>query len=253
MKFAPSGQRPCHRRLRAPARKSLAGLVALSLGSWSPPSAAATPTTLAGLSPRQVLGVSVSAMRVARSVTRISHEFVLARSVTATTLSTGAAALQHVDVLGHRGEIVLVRGVAYVKLDPTLVVDEFHSLVPGVANKWVSFTRRSKYFAGLTTGLTFSSLLNEVPPTGALAMSRPTTLRGVPVVAVTGTAVTTNLKASATLFIATSPPFLPVQETVTAQSSGVPVSAVTEFKNWSSVPVIVAPRIFTPSGKLRLP
>lgn len=217
--------------------------------------AAAAPPSLAGLSARQVLAWSVVAMHSAKSVTRISHEKVLTQSVTATTSSTWNAGVQHLDLLGRRGEVVFVHGVVYVRLDAGLVTPEFHSKVAGVANRWVSFTRVSKYYAVFSTGLTLSSLLSKIAPTGVLTMSRPITLNGVNVVAIAGKVATTNslVKASATLFIATTPPFLPVQETITALVSGVTVSAVTMFKNWGSPLEIVAPKVFTPSWRISLP
>jgi hypothetical protein len=242
-------------------RKSIAALSVVSVLGLVPAMSSAgastpisSPASLSGLTASQVIATSIAAARAEGTVTRIFNEKVLSTDVTTITNSTNGAATQSLIINGHKGEIVLDKGVVYIKLDNTLVTAEYRASLPSLANKWISFTKGHTHYSNFIQGLALSAVLASLQPVGTLTLSAPQIVNGVQVVGVSGNAATSSTLAqvSETVFVSTTAPYLPVGEAITATSSGIVGHGTVTLKNWGSPITVTPPRTFTPSWKTKI-
>jgi hypothetical protein len=146
------------------------------------------------------------------------------------TLSGGGAALDirlvHDTVYVRAGSETLE---SVVGLSATNAADE--------SGKWLSVTRRGNGYGTIVATLKPDAELDSYIPQAPLALGAATTLHGIPVLPVTGTApptaATGALNARATLFVSTRAPYLPVGGTLTGTDvHGRKQSEVVAFTNW---------------------
>jgi hypothetical protein len=229
----------------AVAALSLAGLVPLVTSA-----SAASPGSLTGLSARQVLAVTLHAANAQRSAGSVITTSVLGVTIRGVTVSGPRTGNVFIDINGHRGEIVYLKGVLYVKFDAAIVRFEFSKSVPAVADKWISLTTASRYYRSLATGITLPSVLNQLTPAGPVTVSGPMVLDGRSVLAVSGTPnATVGLSGGTqTLYVSVTAPFLPVAGDVTASQSGLNLDIRITLKNWGIPVTVTAPRSSTPIG-----
>ena len=236
-------------------KKILLSAAALSVAAVLPTlssAAASTPITLTGMTPRQVLATTLraAAQRTADSVVTTSTQGLTLRAVTE---SGPSSSIGYLNVNGHRGEIIYLKGVVYARFDPAIVKFELNSTNASVANKWISITRTSRYYSNLAEGDTLPSVLQELSPAGTLSMST-TSFSGRNVVALTGTSNSTVGVPGGvqTLYVSPSAPFLPVGGDIRATTSGVSIDLVIQMKNWGTKVDVHAPRTSTPITKTPL-
>jgi hypothetical protein len=231
-------------------KKILLSAAALSVAAVLPTlssAAASTATTLTGMTPRQVLATTLraaAAQRTADSVVTTSTQGLTLRAVTESGPSSG---IGYLNVNGHRGEIIYLKGVVYARFDPAIVKFELNSTNVSVANKWISITRTSRYYSNLAEGDTLPSVLQELSPAGTLSMST-TSFSGRNVIALTGASnATVGVPGGVqTLYVSPSAPFLPVGGDIRAITSGVSIDLVIQMKNWGAKVDVHAPSTSTP-------
>lgn len=229
---------------------SVVGLVPLITSAG-----ASTPTTLTGLSATQVLNVSLKAANAKHSATTVGSTKVLGVSLSENTTSGLRSGFGFETVNGHKGEVIYANGVVYAKFDSSLVKFNYGVTDNSVANKWISVTKGNKFYASLSSGITFPSVIQQMHPAGTLSLTAPTTINGVPAIGVTGkiNASIAPLNGSETLYVSTTAPFLPVQVLVKESQSGVTANIVLTPKNWGVIVSVAAPKTFTPIDKTSLP
>jgi hypothetical protein len=98
-------------------------------------------------------------------------------------------------------------------------------------------------------------LLLVMHPADVLSLTAPTTINGVAVIGVAGklNVATFGVGGTATVYVATSAPFLPVQLSLVESKSGVSTNVTFTLKNWGAPVSITAPKNFTPIGQTNLP
>jgi hypothetical protein len=101
--------------------------------------------------------------------------------------------------------------------------------------------------------VTLPSVLQELTPAGPLSATT-TTVDGKSVIAVAGkdNATVGVPGGTQTLYVSTTPPFLPVEGKVHATSSGITVDLVIQMKNWGVALNVIAPKVFTSITKTPL-
>lgn len=217
------------------------------------PAGASTPTTLTGLSATQVLNVSLKAANAEQSVTTVLSA--LGNSLRA-VITAGPRSGQGSESLdGHKGQFIYSNGVVYTKFDPTMVHFEYGVTDKSVANKWISATKASKFYYGLSADLTLPSLLLVMHPADVLSLTAPTTINGVAVIGVAGklSAANFGVGGTSTLYVSSTAPFLPVQLSLVESKSGLSANVTFTLKNWGAALSITAPKNFTPIGQTNLP
>lgn len=237
-------------------KKSMTAVAAMSVLVVIPAlssAAASTPSTLSGLSAQQILMTTLKAASAQKTVDSVITTSLLGLTIKAVAKSGPSSGIGYLSVNGHQGEIVYLKGVIYAKFDPTIVHFEFHSSVPSVANKWLSITKASRFFSNLALGDTLPSVLQELTPAGTLSATS-TTVNGRSVIALSGkdNATVGVPGGTQTLYVSTSPPFLPVEGKVHATTSGVTLDLVIQMKNWGVALSVSAPKNFTPISKTSL-
>ena len=214
--------------------------------------AGATPTSLSGLSGAQIVQVTTKAALAQHAMTRkVSADFlgVTLNSTVTTTLSGGVA---FGSVQGHKIETVYLNGVAYVRLDKAAAAIYFGSKGAKLANKWISFTKNHTGYADFSQGMTLPAMCKILSPGGALTVTGPSTVDGQQVLAVAGdlTGQASSTQGTATLYVSTVAPFLPVKLVMFSPLTGTstPLETIV-FKNWGLGTTVVRPSVFTPSWK----
>ncbi len=227
---------------------SFLGVVPLVTGAG-----ASTPTTLTGLSATQVLSVSLKAASTKQSATTVLSA--LGNTLHA-VITAGPRSGSGSEVLdGHKGEFIYSNGVIYTKFDATMVHFEFGVTDTSVANKWISATKSSKFYYGLSANLTLPSILLLMHPADVLSLTSPTTVNGVAVIGVAGklSVADFGVGGTSTLYVSTTAPFLPEQLLLVESKSGLTANVTFTFKNWGVPVSVTAPKNFTPIGKTNLP
>ncbi len=216
---------------------------------------ASTPTTLTGLSATQVLNVSLKAASAKHSATTVGSTKVLGVSLSENTTSGPSSGFGFETVNGHKGEVIYSKGIVYAKFDASLVNFNYGVTDNSVANKWISVTKGNKFYASLSSGITFPSVLQQMHPAGTLSLTAPTTIDGVSAIGIAGKINPTiaPLSGSETIYVSTTAPFLPVQVLVKESQSGVTANVVLTPKNWGIAVSVTAPKSFTPIAKTSLP
>lgn len=243
-------------------KKALTLVTALGVVAFTPLGAASaatsarttSPASIAGLSARQIAALSLANARAAGSCTNVSHGAAVGLSFGATTHSGAHVAEQVIDFNKSHGTALLIGATAYVRMSAELISLEFGRSAPQLANKWISIVRTDKAFAGVTTGMLFSSMLAQVLPSGTLSKSKVVTLDGVKVIALNGGA-NARLGLSAakqTLFVAARAPYLPVALDAAGRSQGVPTTLTVTFSHWGESLHYRAPASSLPWGSTTL-
>ncbi len=226
----------------------------LAMPTLASSASAATPTTLAGLSPTQILDTSLAAAASRGSATTIGSTTVLGIHLRETTTSGPRSGYGSETINGHRGAVVFLNGVVYAKLDSYLLKLDYGVSDNAEANKWISVTKASKAYAALAAGIAFPSVLREMRPTGVLTTTPLATVDGVATVGVSG-AINPSFGVSTgsqTLEVSDVAPFLPVRVVVTTSEAGASATIVLTPKNWGEAVTAVAPKVNTPIARTSL-
>ncbi len=112
------------------------------------------------------------------------------------------------------------------------------------AGKWISIASSDAPYASITKAVTLASTLSELEPTGKLTLTATTTRASRPVVGVHGGlpgGVTKGTTGSATLYVSTSNPTVPVIFNAQQTTSGAKESDVGTFSDWGKPLDLVAP------------
>ncbi len=216
----------------------------------------ATPTSLNGLTGAQIEALALSQMKASGSYTvTVQSVFkgVDATSVTSSTLTSG---IRHDVINGQRGERVLVNGVVYVDFPTALEKIYFGKVIPGLADRWVAFTRGQPYYSFFATTMTEPTLAPILSLAGVLSVSAPLTYEAQRVVRVTpDPSPSPSAKGLVEdLYVADTSPFLPVALVIGVHSSASTKTIETAtFKNWGAKVTVRAPSHSTPSSAFKLP
>jgi hypothetical protein len=140
---------------------------------------------------------------------------------------------QTVAIGKERASIVLVDGTVYFSGNNSGLVHYFgltQAIATTVSNHWISASPTDAAYPSLTAGLTLSSALKEVTPTGHVTRGRSRTIHGRPTTSVSGTGPAGLAQVS--LFIARKGRPLPV-EAVGSDSTKTGTSGeIVDFSRW---------------------
>ncbi|HEY5121213.1 MAG TPA: hypothetical protein VII84_06525 [Acidimicrobiales bacterium] len=217
---------------------------------------ASSPTSLASLTGAQIDSLALAQMKAEGSYTVVavsSDSDFNASSVTSSTLTSG---IRHDDVNGQRGERLFLHGVAYARFSAGLGKIYFNKSVPTLANRWISLTRGHAYYSAFSSAMIEPTLAPLLVLHGTLSVSAPLTFDARSVVAINGdnTVSSGTTSLTETLFVANTPPFVPVALVLTRHQSGSSktIEEMT-FKNWGLPVTVPAPSHSTPSSQLKFP
>ena len=213
------------RTLAAGVTAALMGLVAASCGS-SP----STPTTiahvgdLAGKTAGQVLSAAISAAGAQRT----AHYVMTARNAGQTQTISGDAGPNEGQQTVTQGKqqikVVYVGSVAYVQGNAS-GLSSVMGLKPATAStyagKWIAIHKTDSLYNSIAKSVTLVSTLTQLEPSGRLTLTGLSTAAGRQVIAVRGGLPgppQSGVSGSATYYIATSHPTLPLRFSGAVQS-----------------------------------
>lgn len=217
--------------------------------------AAGATVRLTSMSAAQIVSLSLSNAQALGACTNTSKGTAVGNTFGSTTSSSSDEAKESTYFNKSTGEVLLIKGHLFVKESAALIALQFAKSDPKWANKWISIPPGNTAYVPFSSGLLFTSMISQVRPAGALRKSKVGTLNGVKVIAISGNANAELglTKSVATLFVAASAPYLPVELLAGGRSQGVPTSLTVTFSHWGHHVSYSAPRGFVPISSTDLP
>jgi hypothetical protein len=165
--------------------------------------------------------------------------------------SARASAEQTVAIGKERVSIVLSKGTVYFSGNTQGLVHYFgltQAVATTLADRWVSASPSDSVFPSLAAGLTLSSALKEVSPTGSLVQGKPRTVNGQPTTSLSGTGPTGI--ARVTLFVAAHGKSLPVEAVGSGGSAENAAGEIVTFSRWGEAVHVPVPSESIPISTL---
>jgi hypothetical protein len=165
--------------------------------------------------------------------------------------STRASAKQTVAIGKERVSIVLSRGTVYFSGNAQGLVNYFgltKAVATTLADRWVSASSSDSAFPSLVAGLTLSSALKEVSPTGSVAKGKRRTIDGQTTTSLSGTGPAGI--ARVTLFVATDGKSLPVEAVGSGGSAKKASGEIVTFSRWGETVHVPVPSESIPIATL---
>jgi len=145
--------------------------------------------------------------------------------------------IQQITIGRQRVTIIVINGVAYQRAN-RLALTQFMGFPADIANRlqnrWVSFVPTDQPYTDIAASVTLDSALNEIALTGAVMVSKATTVLGRSVIGLSGTS---RLNGAETLYIPTSGTPLPVQEVLTLNGDKETIT----FSRWGESVAVTKP------------
>ena len=210
---------------------AIAGLVATVVATAAPTiaHAAEAPRSIASDTPSQIVSTSIHAAVAQKSVRVSCTTSIAALGVSASQTSDAGPnygtqsmvlTLKGTPGTGN-GTARVVNGVAYFKGNAEFLFLNFGVRNSKYANEWISIKPGQRNFATVSDGLTMSTVPSQLTPIGQLTKSSIVHVAGQSVVVVSGsTSAPMNVGTGKVhLFVSTTAPYLPVQETIQSKPS----------------------------------
>lgn len=219
-------------------------LAAAACGSGGGPTSTGA---LGQQTPQQVLARAVAAAKKSGTV----HFELLGTSAGKTETIVGDASATDGREIITAGAIKIqaevIGGKAYVEGNTGGLEDQMDLSATDAATysgKWISIASSDAPYPSLTQAVTLTSTLSELQPTGHLTLTAATTKASQAVIGVHGGlpgSVTKGTTGSATLYVSTTDPNVPIVFDAQQTSSGTKESDVGTFSRWGKPLNLVAP------------
>jgi hypothetical protein len=219
--------------------------IALAAGAYG-----ATPVDRSA-TPAQILKFAIASATKAGSARVTVHFFSGQTAGELVQDSTRASAEQTVAIGKERVSIVLSDDTVYFSGNTQGLVNYFglaKAAAATLADRWVSASPSDSAYPSLAAGLTLSSALKEVSPTGSLAKGKPRTVNGEPTTSLTGTGPTGI--ARVTLFVAAHGKSLPVEAVGSGGSAQKASGEIVTFSRWGEAVHVPVPSESIPISTL---
>jgi hypothetical protein len=219
-------------------RCRLSALAAVSVGAVCVNGAISTaasgaPTTAPSLSAGKALKTSLTAAEKVGSV-RVTVHFFSGTTAGLLVEDSGRSSGEQTVAIGkERASIVLVDGTVYFSGNNAGLVRYFgltQAIATTLADRWVSASPSDAAYASLTAGLTLSSALKEVTPTGHVTRGRTRTVNGQSATSLSGTGPAGLAHVS--LFVARKGRPLPVEAVGSDSTKTATSGEIVDFSRW---------------------
>jgi hypothetical protein len=239
------------RRLR---RAALAvgggGCIVANIAAAAPGADAASAVGQSG-NPKQILTSALTSAKKAGSVRVTVHFFSGKTTGELVQDSAHASAEQTVAIGQERVSIVLSKGTVYFSGNAKGLVNYFgltEAVATTLADQWISASPSDSAFPSLAAGLTLSSALKEVSPTGSIVMGKRRTINGQSTTSVSGTGPAGV--ARMTLFVTAHGKSLPVEAVGSGGSAEKASGEIVTFSRWGEAVHVPVPSESIPISTL---
>jgi len=225
-------------------------LAAAATSCSSSPSAPTTKATvgdLNGKTPAQILSAATTAANKAGS----AHYVLTAVQGKQTQTITGDAAQsqgrQSVVQGSQNIQVIYVGGIAYVQGNAaglTSAMGITATVAKTYADKWIAVHSSDSLYKSIVSAVTLAGTLEQLDPSGTLAITGVTTVGGLQAIGVKGGLPGTpqsGVTGSTTLFVATSKPTVPLKFSGTASQGSQHVHDTGIFTDWGKALDLSAP------------
>ena len=235
----------------------LIALVAAACGA-SQPASRGTIGALRGKSAAQALKLSLAAARGAGSVKRVEAESDSGKITTVTGVAGAATGTERFTIAGSQPIVFtlsLIGSTVYMQANEAALgyaLGASAAKAHAYAGRWISVTSADSGYHRAEANLKISFQLSTMSLSGPIGLGVPTVIRGQSVVGITGTVISrqSNVgKLSATLYVSTTAPFLPVELLMRNQSSSIKVEI--SYSSWGKSFKLSAPRNAVPISSVQ--
>jgi len=217
------------------------GLLATACGGGGAPSA------LAGQSAKQVLTTSLAAARTSGSVhfTLLGKQSGKTETIVGDASATDGREVITVGALSVEAEVT--GGQAFIEGNVGGLEDQIGlsaAQAQTYAGKWISIATTDSPYASVTKAVTIASTLTQIEPNGHLSLTAATTKAGRSVIGVSGGLpgpATKGTTGSATLYVSSTRPTVPIVFTAEQTTGGVRETDVGTFSRWGQPVQIPVP------------
>ena len=181
----------------------------------------------------QILTSAIASAKKAGSVRVTVHFFSGKTTGELVQDSASASAEQTVAIGQERVSIVLSKGTVYFSGNTKGLVKYFgltEAVATTLADKWISASSSDAAFPSLAAGLTLSSALKEVSPTGSVMQGKHRTIDGHTTTSISGTGPAGVTRV--TLFVATHGKALPVEAVGSGGTAEKVSGEIVTFSRW---------------------
>jgi hypothetical protein len=223
----------------------VANIVAVATAAYG-----AAPVTPSGVA-NQTLTAAIASAKKVGSVRVTVHFFSGQTTGELVQDSTRTSAEQTVAIGKERVSIVLAKNTVYFSGNVQGLVNYFgltKAVATTLADRWVSASSSDSAFPSLVAGLTLSSALKEVSPTGSLANGKRRTIDGQTTTSLSGTGPSGI--ARVTLFVATDGKSLPVEAVGSSGSAKKASGEIVTFSRWGETVHVPVPSESIPIATL---
>lgn len=225
------------------------GCVLVSAASASPASGA-TSRELSG-SAKQIVKAAIDSASKAGSV-RVTVQFFSGKTTGELVQdSARRSAVQTVAIGKERVSILLSDGTVYFSGNDQGLAHYFgldKSAASTLAGRWISASPKDSAFQSLTAGLTLSSALKEVTPTGSMVRGKSKIVRGQSTASVSGTGPAGV--ARVTLFVAAKGRPLPIEAVSSGGTESEASGEIVSFSRWGESVKVPTPSSSIPISTL---
>jgi hypothetical protein len=215
------------------------------------PAASATSRSSPTESPRQILS-SAMASGFRKGSVRVTVHFYTGNTTGEVVQdSARQSAKQTVAIGKERISIVLSGGTAYFAGNSQGLIKYFGFSAPTAATlsgRWISISPSDTGFGSVTAGLTLTSALAEVRPTGSITGGKRKTVDRQPTMSVSGTGSANEPRT--TLFVAAKGRPLPVEAVSSSASGETQSGEIVTFSHWGERVLVPTPSNAVPISTL---
>lgn len=219
--------------------------IAVAAGAYG-----ASPVERSG-TPNQILTSAIASAKKAGSVRVTVHFFSGQTTGELVQDSARASAEQTVAIGKERVSIVLSKGTVYFSGNTQGLVNYFgltKAVATTLADRWISASSSDSAFPSLVAGLTLSSALKEVSPTGSVVKGKRRTVDGQTTTSLSGTGPAGV--ARVTLFVAAHGKSLPVEAVGSGGSAKKASGEIVTFSRWGEAVHVPVPSESIPISTL---
>ncbi|HEY7948461.1 MAG TPA: hypothetical protein VID75_12360 [Acidimicrobiales bacterium] len=195
-------------------------------------------SALAGQTPKQVLTSSLAAAKNSGSVhfRLLGHQSGKTETIVGDASATDGREIITVGTLTVEAEVI--GGQAFIEGNVGGLEDQIGlsaAQAQTYAGKWISIATTDAPYASVTKAVTIASTLSQIQPNGHLSLTGSTTKAGQSVIGVSGGLpgpATKGTTGSATLYVSTARPTVPIVFSAEQTSAGVKETDVGTFSRW---------------------
>jgi hypothetical protein len=230
-------------------------VLALPLASTGVSDASPKVLRIATMDAQRILTAMLADANQQKSCTSTSTSLLSGLPFRLVTDSSTKVGEQFLSYDGAAMALRVLKGIVYVYANRGGLFIQFGVKEPQFVDTWIEVTPTFRDYPQMQGGVLLASMLAELPPTGALTTTKVVSVHGERAVAIMGKPNNRSGFSSGkeTIYVSAKAPYLPIEVTITAVTTGNVRDFEVTFAHWGKVFQIVKPADAVPVAELKVP